>query len=176
MITHIAFLRGINVGGHKKIPMAQLRASLSKAGLEHVQTYIQSGNVVFQSLEKDKTALQLKIYNVIAASFGFKVPVLVMTQEELKHIFDSCPFSEKHKLTSYFMLLFETPEPHLVEDVSAITYPNEVFKITDACIYFYSTLGYGRAKCNNAFFEKKLKITATARNYKTMANLVSHDF
>jgi len=54
MITHIAFLRGINVGGHKKIPMAQLRASLSKAGLEHVQTYIQSGNVVFQSLEKDK--------------------------------------------------------------------------------------------------------------------------
>ena len=176
MITHIAFLRGINVGGHKKIPMAQLRATLTETGLDHVQTYIQSGNVVFQSSEENKAILELKIQNAIAASFGFEVPVVVLTHDTLKQVFDNCPFSEEHKKISYFMLLFDKPEKHLVEAVSKTTYPNEVFKITDTCIYFYSSVGYGRAKCNNAFFEKKLKITATARNYKTMVKLVNHDF
>jgi len=71
MITHIAFLRGINVGGHKKIPMAQLRATLTETGLDDVQTYIQSGNVVFQSSEENKAILELKIQNAIAASYVF---------------------------------------------------------------------------------------------------------
>ena len=173
MKTYIALLRGINVGGHKKIPMAELRELLTKKGLQNVQTYIQSGNVIFQSSGEDKHKLEFKIHNAIKTYFGFEVPVLVIFPEELKQIFDDCPFSEENKMISYFMLLFDVPKKDLIQEVSEITYPNEFFEISDNSIYFYSSVGYGKAKCSNNFFERKLKITATARNYKTIVKLLS---
>jgi uncharacterized protein (DUF1697 family) len=173
MQTYIALLRGINVSGQKKIPMAELRDLLSGIGLENVQTYIQSGNVVFQSSEKSSQKLESNIHEAIKKNFGFEVPVLVITPEHLQQIFDDCPFSEEQKVNSYFTLLYNVPEKPLVADVSKISYPNETFIITDSCVYFYSSTGYGKAKCNNNFFERKLKITATARNYKTMVKLLS---
>ena len=173
MQTYIALLRGINVSGKKKIPMAELRELLSKAGLENVQKYIQSGNVIFKSSEESKEKLETKIHNEIKAHFGFEVPVLVKTPKDLQQIFDDCPFSEAEKQNSYFMLLYDIPNKDLVAEISKISYPNETFVITDNSIYFHCSTGYGKAKCSNNFFERKLKITATARNYKTMTNLLS---
>lgn len=173
MNTYIALLRGINVGGHKKIPMAELRELLSNLGLVNVDSYIQSGNVVFQSSEKSKEKLELKIHNAIKKHFGFEVPILVKTHKEIQQIFDDCPFLEEKKVISYFTMLYSVPDKNLVEDVAQISYPNEEFIIADACIYYYSSVGYGNAKFNSNFFERKLKTTATARNYKTMVKLMT---
>jgi uncharacterized protein (DUF1697 family) len=173
MKTYVAFLRGINVSGQKRIPMAELRELLAKTGLSNIETYIQSGNVIFQSSEKSKENLESQIHNAIKSHFGFEVPVLILNPKELKQIFNACPFPENQKTESYFMLLFESAEGMLVNEISNLSNSNETFQITDSCIYFYSAIGYGKSKFNNNFFEKKLKITATARNYKTMVKLLS---
>ncbi len=172
MKAYIALLRGINVSGQKKIPMAELRELLSNIGLEAVQTYIQSGNVIFSSSEKEIQKLELKIHEAIKTHFGFEVPILVKTPKELQKVFDDCPFPEEKKVNSYFTLLYAIPDKDLIVDASKISYPNEEFVIINDCIYFYSSTGYGKAKYNNNFFERKLKTTATARNYKTMVKLL----
>ncbi|WP_406682705.1 DUF1697 domain-containing protein [Seonamhaeicola sp. MEBiC1930] len=173
MITYIALLRGINVSGQKKVPMAELRKLLTENRLKNVQTYIQSENVIFQSFDEDKSALETIIHDAIRSHFGFDVPVLVLTPLELKQIFNGSPFLQSEKEKSYFMFLYEKPEENLIKEVSQLNYPNEAFKITDNSIYFYCSTGYGKAKCSNNFFERKLKVTATARNYKTMLKLLS---
>jgi len=173
MKTYIAFLRGINVGGHKKIPMKELRDLFLKMKLNNVQTYIQSGNVVFQSEENNIKTLKLKIEKNISSCFGFDVPVLIKTYAELKTIYNECPLSKEKKERSYFMLLYTEPNQDLIEKLAVINSQDEEFYITKNCVYFYSNVGYGRTKYNNNFFEKKLKVTATARNYKTLLKLLS---
>lgn len=173
MITYIALLRGINVGGNKKIPMVELREILGKVGLINAQTYIQSGNVIFQTKEIEIKALEHTIQKAIMDHFGFEVPVLVLSPKDLKQVFDECPFSEEQKTNSYFMLLYKVPDKDLVEEVSKISYPNEEFAITKNCVYIFYSLGVGKAKLGVNWFERKLKITATARNYKTMVKLLS---
>ncbi len=173
MKTYIALIRGINVGGHKRVPMAGLRALLSKEGLENVQTYIQSGNVIFQSSEENKEKLESKIHNAIKNQFGFEVPILIKTTEELQQIFDDCPFPEEKKINSYFTMLHDMPSEDLVKMASEKVYEGEEYQIIKGCIYFYYEKGYGQAKFNMSFFERKLKTTATARNYKTMVKLIA---
>lgn len=173
MNTYIALLRGVNVSGQQKIPMSDLRELLKKSGFQNVQTYIQSGNVIFESPEKHIQKLEEKIHLVIKSHFGFEVPILIKSSKQLLEIFDACPFSKEKKINSYFTLLYSTPNVKLVDEISKTSYPNEEFIITKNCIYFYSAVGYGQAKCNNNFFERKLKLTATARNYKTMLKLTA---
>jgi len=173
MTSYIALLRGINVSGQKKMPMAELRELLSKSGLENVETYIQSGNVVFQTSEQDKSELEQMIQLHIQEHFGFQVPVLVKTSKDLKSILDEFPFSEEKKENSYFTLLHDIPDAGLVYETSKEVYQNEEFIIKKNCVYFYPANGYGKAKCDNNFFERKLKVTATTRNYKTILKLLS---
>lgn len=173
MKTYIALLRGINVGGNKNILMADLRNLLTKIGLQHVQTYIQSGNVIFQSQENNIKNLVLLIHQSIKNQFGFDVPVLIKTPEALQAIFNNCPFSQEQKIQSYFTFLYAVPDKETTNEVSQICYVNETFTITNTCVYFYCSTGYGKAKCSNNFFERKLNVTATARNYKTMVKLLS---
>ena len=173
MAIFIAFLRGVNVSGQKKIPMAELRELLAKSRFEKVQTYIQSGNVVFQSTVKNKSELEETIHTCIQSHFGFEVSVLVKTPKEIESILLSCPFSGSKKEACYFTLLHEIPNRELVASTSKEIYPKEAFIIKEDCVYFYSDMGYGTAKCNNNFFERKLKVTATTRNYKTMLKLLS---
>lgn len=173
METYIALLRGINVGGHKKIPMAELKESLTNSGLKNVKTYIQSGNVIFQTLKTAKNVLEDKIQNAIKNYFDFEVPVLVRTKEGLETIFNKCPFSEEKKSNSYFIILSKTPHRELTDAASEKAYPDEEYVILNDCIYLFCAKGYGRAKFNLSYFEKKLKVNATARNYKTMVKLLS---
>lgn len=173
MKTYIVLLKGINVGGHKKVPMAELRELLSKSGFEDVQTYIQSGNVVLQSSEKKIQKIEETIKNAILDYFGFEVSVLAITRPDLKRIFDDCPFSEEKKKTSYFMMLHDTPSNELIKVASEKVYEGEEYKIIMDCIYFYCASGYGNAKFNANFFERTLKTFATSRNYNTMVKLLS---
>ncbi|HKK12766.1 MAG TPA: DUF1697 domain-containing protein [Flavobacteriaceae bacterium] len=172
-MTHIALLRGINVSGQKKIPMVELRKLLTDSGFDNVKTYIQSGNVIFRSSQEKRAVLENTIQKAIKLHFGFEVPVLVRTETEIQNILEACPFPEEKKTNGYFTLLHSAPDKSLVEETRLISYPDEEFHITNRCVYFFSSTGYGKAKCNNNFFERKLKVSATTRNYKTMVKLLS---
>ena len=173
MNTYIVLLKGINVGGHKKVPMAELRELLSKLGFENVHTYIQSGNVILQSLEKNTLKIEETIKNAMLDYFGFVVSVLVISRPNLKRVFDNSPFSEGKKKASYFMMLHEIPDTELVKAASKKVYEGEEYKIIKDCIYYFCEKGYGQAKFNANFFERNLKTFATARNYNTMVKLLS---
>jgi uncharacterized protein (DUF1697 family) len=173
MKTYIALLKGINVGGHKKVPMADLRELLTKSGFENVQTYIQSGNVILQSSKSDISVIENNIQESIMDHFGFEISVLVKTRSDLKRIFTDSPFSEEKKKASYFMMLQNTPDDDLVKIASEKVYEGEEYKILKDCIYFFCEKGFGQAKFNANFFERKLKTFATARNYNTMVKLLS---
>lgn len=173
MKTYIALLKGINVGGHKKVPMAELRELLTKSGLANVKTYIQSGNVVFQSLETNLEKLEGNIQKLIFNKFGFQVHVLVKIRADLQRIFNDSPFPEEKKKKSYFTMLHTVPNPELVKVASEKVYEGEEYYIINDCIYFYCEKGYGQAKFNMNFFERKLKTIGTARNYNTMLKLLS---
>ncbi|MBT8394848.1 MAG: DUF1697 domain-containing protein [Flavobacteriaceae bacterium] len=172
METYIALLRGINVGGHKKILMADLRRFFEKLNFKNVKTYIQSGNVIFQSNEEKIEVLESKIKGQILNEYGFEVSVLVKTHSEIEDILNICPFKEGKKDKSYFIVLHSNPDKKLVNSTMEIKYPNEEFHIINSCVYIYYSLGSGKAKCGTNFFEKKLKVSATARNYNTLNKLV----
>jgi len=171
MKIYIALLRGINVSGHKKILMADLRNLLEKYGFQNVKTYIQSGNVVCSSSEKKEVVSKI-ISEAILKKYGWEVPVLVLTSTEIKSAFDNCPFSEEKKEKSYFILLKSKSSTETVIETSKLSSPNEEFVITDTCVYIYYSLGAGKAKLGINFFERKLKVKATARNFRTMKKLL----
>ncbi len=173
MNTYIVLLRGINVGGHKKIPMATLRELLSKSGFNNVKTYIQSGNIVLQS-PKTNAFVEDRVRDAIRSHFGFEVPVIARTRPHLLNNFQDCPFSDDKKENSYFVLLNDVPSKDLVEEVRAsISYENEEYHIVKDCLYFFTSMGYGKSKFNMNAFERKLQVKATTRNYKTMVKLLS---
>ena len=171
MNTFIALLRGINVGGHKKIMMADLKMLFESLGFEKVTTYIQSGNVVFRS--KEEANLAGIIAKAIETKYGFIVPVLVKKASEMSEIVSKCPFFDEKREKSYFILLEENPSVESIELTAAFSNPDEEFHIAKDCVYIYYTVGAGKAKMGNNFFEKKLKVIATARNYRTMTKLLT---
>ena len=173
MKTHIALLRGINVAGQKKVPMAELRALLETKKLKKVKTYIQSGNVIFQSSITENETLEAIISEAIKKKFGFEVPVLVVDSLVLEGILEDCPFGEDKKEKSYFTLLKTVPEQQFIKKLMALEFNDEEVAVTNNCVYFYSNKGYGKSKCNNNFIEKHLKVSATTRNYKTMLRLLT---
>tara|TARA_R110000772_G_scaffold198164_1_gene308830 strand:- start:191 stop:718 length:528 start_codon:yes stop_codon:yes gene_type:complete len=171
MNTFIALLRGINVGGHKKILMADLKLLFESLEFEQVTTYIQSGNVVFKA--KEETNLANRIAEAIESKYGFIVPVLVKKGSELSEIMSKCPFSNVKREKSYFILLKENPSEESVELTSEFSSSDEEFYIEEKCVYIYYAVGAGKARMGNNFFEKKLKVNATARNFRTMAKLIA---
>ena len=172
MNTYIVLLRGINVGGHKKVPMAELRQLLNDAGFDAVKTYIQTGNIILQSTE-DKNVVEQQVQDAIQSHFGFQVPTIAKTNEDLQRQFRACPFPEDKKKESYFVILSHAPRKALVDNVMEISYDNEEFHIVDDCLYFHSSAGYGKSKFNMNLFEKRLNVKATSRNYKTMLKLIA---
>ena len=173
MQTFIALLRGINVGGQKKIPMAELRSILNKTALKNVSTYIQTGNIIFQTSESDKTLLEELIHSEIKQYFGFEVDVLIVSNKDIQRILNDCPFSNDIKEKSYFMMLHDIPTEEMIKIASEKIYEEEDYKIINDCIYYYCPKGFGQAKFNMNFFERKLNTFATARNYNTILKLLS---
>ncbi|MEP5254374.1 MAG: DUF1697 domain-containing protein [Winogradskyella arenosi] len=171
--NYIALLRGINVGGHRKIAMAELRSLLSEAGFAKVKTYIQTGNVGFQAKAQDKLVLKARLEKLIREGFGLDVPVVVLTQQELKAIFDQNPYKAEDQKQNYFVLLSAVPREEDVLEASKKIYPHDVYSIHGPCIYLYCPQGYGQTKFNLSYFEKKLHVNATGRNYNTIVKLLS---
>lgn len=172
MNVFIAFLRGINVGGQKKIKMAELKICLEDSGFQQVVTYIQSGNIVVQS-NMDPIKVRSAIENAIRKVFGFEVPVLVTTADEIESILNKNPYlgiAEEKQL--YFVLPYNTPKKAFVSNLDPQDYPHEEFHITDNCVYLNCKIGAGKAKLSNTIVERKLQLTATTRNLRTMQKMV----
>lgn len=172
-MTHIVFLRGINVGGHRKIKMADLKEKLIEKNFQNVQTYIQSGNLVLDST-KNREEITSVINTMLKVDFDFDVPTLVLTSSEVESILNEAPFKNVAETKNlYFALLHNPPERTNHVRLDPDNYPNEEFVITDSCVYLNCKLGAGKAKLNNNIIEQKLKITATTRNLSTLQKMIA---
>ncbi len=176
METYIAILRGINVSGHKMIKMEALRNMLEDLKFKNIKTYIQSGNIVFQDKKTDSHSLERKISKKISETFNFEVPVMVKEENELMEVLNNNPFLTKRKedITKlHVTFLSEIPEKEAVEKIKEGLYASDEFIIKEKTVYLFCPNGYGNTKLNNTFFENKLKVTATTRNWKTVTELVN---
>jgi uncharacterized protein (DUF1697 family) len=175
MIIYISILRGINVSGQKMIKMDALKQLYVEIGLKNVTTYIQSGNIVFQCEKKSSQDLEQKIHKKILEQFGFEVPVQVIELASLQKIIKANPFQkDKLKDAAFFHITFlsGTPKKTTMEKIIPETYSPDEFKLMGQTIYLYCPNGYGTTKLTNTFFENKLKLSATTRNWKTTNELV----
>ncbi len=173
METKIAILRGINVGGKRIILMSDLKSLCAELGLEEVRTYIQSGNIIFKSTVKNSD-LETKIEKSIKAKFGFDVPVIIRTSQELETAADKNPFykpnSDINKL--HLTLLKEKPATENIKQTEMYDYKPDKFVIDDKDIFIFCDGQYHQSKLTNNFFEKKLNVGATTRNWKTVLKLI----
>lgn len=176
MQTFISILRGINVSGQKKILMADLKDLYESLKLKDIITYIQSGNVIFKSNEKlSDIALAKKIETAIFKKYDFDVPVIIRSKDEIHKIISTNPFLKERNIEAkrlYVTFLSETPAKENVESVKRFDFSPDRFFITGKEVYLCVSNGYGETKLSNNFFEKKLKVNATTRNWNTVQKLL----
>ena len=160
----------VEKGSSKWKPLRKMYESLD---FEHVQTYLQSGNVIFSSKKTDLRKLASEIVSQIENDFGFDVPVIVLKAERLQHIIANNPFAD-HKDSTHLHVTFLMDEPKQFDQqiVGDKKSSNEEFHFSKDVIYLYCPNGYGQTKLTNNFFESKLKTTATTRNWKTTNELL----
>lgn len=173
MSRKIAILRGINVGGRRKVLMADLKSLCESKGLKNVKTYIQSGNVLFDS-EIEDSALEAMLEKAITDQFGFDVPVLVRTEKEFETSIKNNPFFDKNTDIKQLHLTFlkEKPNKENIEKIVSQDYTPDQFKIIDNDIFILCLGKYHQSKLTNNFFENKLQVGATTRNWKTVLKLL----
>ena len=173
MGVYTGLLRGINVSGHNKIKMDDLKASLSSLGFANLSTYIQSGNLIFESHISSPTDLESMIEEKISADFELDVRCLVHTKKKFQYYFDHTPFDRDEIDTKklYYIHLEKEADPDLFDEIVNDPMHKEKMVLHKKLIYVYYPDGYGRSKLGNNFFERKLKMRATARNFNTMKNM-----
>lgn len=175
MKKFIVLLRGINVSGHKKINMKELKSYFEGLGFYKVATYIQSGNVIFMSKISDKLKLQKIIEKMIFDKYNFDVKTIIITSKELVKILEQNPFKDKYEQEEnklYFTFLSDKVTDENLAKLNSMNFDSEYFSFKENIIYLYTPNGYGRAKLNNNFIENKLKVDATTRNLKTITKLI----
>jgi len=175
MKTCISILRGINVSGHHKILMKDLKAMYESMDFENVRTYIQSGNVIFETRQKKSDlVLAQEIRNKINETFGFDVPVITRSAEEINEVLTHNPFLKRKEVDLarlHVTFLAEVPSKEKLEQLKAVNYAPDEFIVAGKEVYLYIPVSYGHTKLNNNFWESKLQRTATTRNWKTVGEL-----
>jgi uncharacterized protein (DUF1697 family) len=175
MPRFVALLRGINVSGHRRIAMAALRDSLAAAGLRDVQTYLQSGNVVFEADEEDPAVVAAAVQARIATDFGHQVEVFVLPCSEVARIASSNPFASPADLDERWFhatFLFRPATQAAFAALKLPAGPGEQAVLSDGVIFLFMPNGYGRSKLVNSYFEGALHTPATTRNWRTVLALV----
>lgn len=172
MKTCIAFFRGINVGGHHSLPMRELVEILENMGLENVRTYIQSGNVVFQSTKHLSAAVSTDISLAVENVKGFKPGVLLLSPKEFQTAIDECPFSSDEGKLLHFFFLSEMPEEPDLESLEALKSETEEYRLINKVFYLYAPDGVGRSKLASKV-EKAMGVPVTARNWNTVRKVLS---
>jgi uncharacterized protein (DUF1697 family) len=174
MTTYSSMLRGINVGGHKRIKMDQLRTSFEALGFEQVKTYIQSGNVVFQGGKLSTAALSRKIEAKILSDFGFPVSVISRTKDEMEKAIQSNPFLKERgiDLTKlHVTFLSEAPAPAALKKMQALIAAPDQSRCGGREIYFYLPNGVSQSSLWKTPWERTLSVVTTMRNWRTVNSL-----
>lgn len=171
MKTYIILLRGINVSGKNRLKMEELKTMLKKHNLKNCQTYIQSGNIVLTT-NLSKNELKHLIEKQLLNEFSIETEALIFNRQELLDIFNSPNYQKEETKQRYFTFLNTIPGKENLDQLTSITYPLDSFTNEKNVIYINCPGGYGKTKLNNNFFEKKLGIKATTRNYNTVKKLI----
>lgn len=162
--------------GHNKIKMTELADLFKHMGLREVETYIQSGNVVFDNPgDMEETEIATRIESAIKKNFGYEIPVMMRTPDELREIISCNPFQHEQNYDPKklaVILLYDHPSESQIEKVDKIDYPPDKFKIVGKEIFIYCPNGFGRTKLYTNFFENKMKVVGTARNWRTINTML----
>jgi uncharacterized protein (DUF1697 family) len=174
MTTYLALLRGINVSGKNPVPMARLKETFAGLGFSEVRTYLQSGNVVFQTRKTTPAKLAAEINAAISRDFGHEVPVLVLTAEQLDAIASHNPLwprSGGEETHFHATFLFDPVSKATFDALKLPAAEGERAVLSDGVVLLHCPHGYGRTKLNNTWFERALKVRATTRNWRTVLAL-----
>ena len=171
-MTHLALLRGINVGGKGKLPMKELSAIFAAAGATNIRTYIQSGNVVFESSLPDPLIAQ--VTTEIVRIYGYPGRIVLRSAAELHVAFKSNPFAKAGAPMDSLHVFFlaEKPDAAGAKSLDPDRSPGDSFVVKNREIYLHLPNGMARTKLTNAYFDSKLKTISTARNWNTVGKLV----
>jgi len=169
-MQHLALLRGINVGGKAILPMKDLCAIFAASGATAVQTYIQSGNVVFDAA--DPATVAALVTTEIAARFGYPGRIVLRTAQELDAAYRANPFAGAPIETLHLYFLADRPSAAAVKSLDPNRSPGDSFVVRGRDIFLHVPNGMARTKLTNAYFDTKLKTTSTVRNWKTVFKLV----
>jgi uncharacterized protein (DUF1697 family) len=168
-------LRAVNVGG-RKVAMSDLRALYERIGHDDVVTYVQSGNVVSRASTRSSAAVERAVSAAIADELGLAVDVLVRTPRQLRTVLEGNPFprgrARPDVKTLYVTFLATPPTASLVKQLDGQAFTPDEFRVVGREVYVHCPNGYGRTKINNTWFERKLKVPATTRNWTTVTKLV----
>jgi uncharacterized protein (DUF1697 family) len=174
MTRHIALLRGINVGGHNKVPMADLRRALEEAGFEDVKTYVQSGNVALTAKERSPGKVGRAGEKAIAEAFGFDVAVVVRSRDEIAALVEEDPLGDVATNPKFRIVVFlaEKLDPDRLADVDPDDFAPEAFALRDYEIVMWAPDGQRDSKLVKALTEKRTGVVGTARNWRTVEKLL----
>ncbi|KOU57699.1 hypothetical protein ADK57_37910 [Streptomyces sp. MMG1533] len=174
--TYAALLRGINVGGAKRVPMAELRTLMEGLGYEGVRTYLQSGQAVFACDHGDQESLAAELAGAIEKRFGFAVDVIVRDHAYLKAIADACPFpAAELEAKQLHVTYFSAPvDAERFAEIDQAAFLPEEFRLGDRALYLYAPNGLGRSKLAEHLSKPRLNkgVIATSRNWNTVVKLV----
>jgi uncharacterized protein (DUF1697 family) len=184
MPTHVALLRGINLGGHKKVAMAELRELMTSLGHADVATYIQSGNVVFSTDQSDNAALAAALEEAVAATLGVTSRVVVLSRDELAQVSRDNPYpDEPNHRAVHAIFLSAEPGPEVAERVAAAQQTvaqkgsRDTAQVIGRTIYLHTPDGYGRsdlaAELVKLGQKKTDTVSGTARNWATVTKLLA---
>jgi uncharacterized protein (DUF1697 family) len=173
MNTYIALFRGINVVGNHLLPMKELKLVLEKGGCVDVQTYIQSGNVIFRSAISDAARLEKRLTAAVSRSHGFQPCVVVLTRGELARAAAGNPFPEasKNPKSLHLFFLAELPKRPDLKSFEALRVKTERFELKGRIFYLHTPDGFGTSKLAKRA-ERLLGVEATARNWRTVTRLL----
>jgi uncharacterized protein (DUF1697 family) len=172
-MRYIALLRGINVGGNTMIKMDDLKAEFRTLGFENVTSYINSGNIAFDVAKSDESKLVQKLETAIEERFGRAVAVMVREQQEIARIIESNPFAgsfESHK-EMHVLFLKEDLPTEKAGQLTSSALPGERYEVRGREIYAHLPQGVANSLLTKGFFEKKPRVSATARNWRTVQKL-----
>ena len=172
MNTYVAFFRGINVGGNNALPMKEMVAVLEDLGARKVRTYIQSGNAVFRSAEKNASQLPKRLTAEIKKRYGFEPHVLILGLDEIKRAMADNPFPDAEADPSRLHLGFLASRPKRpdLEKLDSLKKKSERFRLSDKVFYLHAPEGIGRSRLA-ACAEKLLGVPMTDRNWRTVCKV-----
>lgn len=173
MATFVALLRGINVSGKNKLPMAELRAATESAGFDNVRTYVQSGNLIVDAPGTAKTVAS-RIHDLIEAEFGFDIPVIVRTAKQWSTIAESNPYTERGTEPGQWYVAFVDRRTRAddAKSLDTIKLGDDTYVLSGTEIYLDLVSGAGRTKLTNNSIEARLKTSVTTRNWRTVGKIL----